>query len=232
VAMTIFNSAIPVVSAVGHETDVTISDFIADLRAPTPSAAAELVAPDKSSLDRRLLELDRSLRAGIERNIEKLDQNLKQISKRLQDPRKKIQEAWLRLDDLGVRLERSLALRIQHSGDRLNWLSHRFDAASPRLQVQKYHSKLQLNINNLSKLLYIVISNKKSMLRERTIKLEALNPLAILDRGYSITRTLLEKHVITHPEQVSIHENVEVLLAGGVLLCDIKGKSTHGEKNV
>jgi len=232
VAMAIFHSEIPVVSAVGHETDVTIADFIADLRAPTPSAAAELVAPEKNALLRQVSELDKALHRSFLKHLEKLNQNLKQLNLRLQDPRKKIQEAWLRLDDLGARLERSLALRIQHSGDRLNWLSHRFDAASPRLQVQKYHSKLQLNINNLSKLLSIVISNKKSMLRERTIKLEALNPLAILDRGYSITRTLLEKHVITHPEQVSIHENVEVLLAGGVLLCDIKGKSTHGEKNV
>lgn len=70
------------------------------------------------------------------------------------------------------------------------------------------------------------------MIHEHTIKLHALNPLAILRRGYSITRTLTEKRIVTHPDQVSLEDNIEVLLAGGTLLCNIKGKSTHGEEDV
>jgi exodeoxyribonuclease VII large subunit len=232
VAMTIFNSAIPVVSAVGHETDVTISDFIADLRAPTPSAAAELVAPDKSGLDRRLLELDQSLRAGIERNIEKLDKNLKQMSKRLQDPRKKIQEAWLRLDDFSSRLERSLLLRVKHSSDLLLRLRRHLDALAPQARIKEYNKQLQLRVSNLFKNICILISNNRSSFREQTVKLEAMNPLAILKRGYSVTRSLPDRHVILHPGQVSIDQEVEILLAGGFLLCGVKGKSTYGEEDV
>jgi exodeoxyribonuclease VII large subunit len=230
--MTIFNSEIPVVSAVGHETDVTISDFIADLRAPTPSAAAELVAPDKSNLDKRISELDRSLRAGFERNIEKLNQNLKQISKRLQDPRKKIQEAWLRLDDFSGRLERSLLLRAKHASDLLLRLRRHLDALAPQTRIKEYNKQLQLKISNLLKNISILISNNRSSFREQTVKLEAMNPLAILNRGYSVTRSLPDRQVILHPGQVSINQEVEILLAGGFLLCGVKGKSTYGEEDV
>ena len=232
VALAIFHSEIPVVSAVGHETDVTIADFIADLRAPTPSAAAELVVPEKDELIRRTSELRNALQRGFKKHLEKLDYKLKQLSRRIQDPRKKIQERMLRLDELVSRLGRSLAARTQHSADRLRWLGQRLDAVSPRLQIQKYNSKLELILNNHFRAISIFISNKRSSIRENTIKLEALNPLGILRRGYSVTRSLPEKRIISHPKQVSLRQDVEVLLAGGFLLCVVKGKSTYGEENL
>jgi len=232
VAMAIFNSRIPLISAVGHETDVTIADFVADLRAPTPSAAAELVVPEKDSLLRHKDSLDRALHRSFLKQVDKLNFSIKQLTIRLKDPRKKIQELWFRLDDLGGRLCRSLPLRIQHTSDRLQWLVHRLEAVSPLAQVRKYNSKLDLIVNNLFKILLKIISIKLSTIREHTIKLNAFNPLTILDRGYSITRTLIEKRVVTHPDQVSLHDDIEVLLAGGTLLCNIQGKSTHGEENV
>jgi exodeoxyribonuclease VII large subunit len=232
VAMAIFNSGIPLISAVGHETDVTIADFVADLRAPTPSAAAELVVPEKDSLLRHMDSLDKALHRNFTKHIDKLNFNIKQLNIRLKDPRKKIQETFLKLDDLGSRLCRLLPLRIQHTSDRLQWLVHRLDAVSPIEQVQKYNSKLDVIIDNLFKTLLKIISIKLAVIREHTIKLNALNPLAILDRGYSITRTLIEKRVVTHPDQVSLHDDIEVLLAGGTLLCNIQGKSTDGEENV
>lgn len=232
VAMAIFNSEIPVISAVGHETDVTIADFIADLRAPTPSAAAEMAVPEKDALLSHKSDLDGALRRGFIKRVDGLNENIKQLNKRLKDPRKKIQEMWLRLDDLGGRLGRSMTLRVQHISDRLQWVAHRLDAVSPKAHVQKYNLKIDTIVSNLNKTLINIINKKISTMREHTIKLNALNPLTILNRGYSITRTIIEKRVVTHPDQVSIHENIEVLLASGVLQCDIKGKSTYGEENV
>jgi exodeoxyribonuclease VII large subunit len=232
VAMAIFHSKIPVVSAVGHETDVTIADFIADLRAPTPSAAAELVVPEKCELMRRLNELEKALRSGFGRFIEKLNRNLNQLRIRLQDPRKKIQESWLRLDDLAGRLGRLLMIRRRHSSDRLEWLCRRLAIASPQVQVGKYNLLLKINIDNLIKNFNKTVYIKRSTMRAFALKLDALNPLAILKRGYSVTRGLPEKHVVTHPSQVALHQDVEVLLAGGVLTCNVKGKSTDGEENV
>ena len=232
VAMAIFNSKIPIISAVGHETDVTIADFIADLRAPTPSVAAELAVPEKQMLLRRKSDLDKTLHRSLAKQIDKLNSNIKQLVIRLKNPKKKIQEIWLRLDDLGGRLGRSLKLRIRHSSDHLHWLVRRLEFGSPRMQLQKYEKQLELIANKFLLSFNKNVKNKSTALRELTIRLNASNPLAILDRGYSVTRTLVDKRVVTHPDQTSLHDHVEVLLAGGTLLCDIQGKSTHGEKDI
>jgi exodeoxyribonuclease VII large subunit len=230
--MAIFNSRIPVVSAVGHETDVTIADFIADLRAPTPSAAAELVVPEKGELIRRLVELDRGLRTSFAKTAEKLKSDLKQLSQRLKDPRKKIQELWIHLDRLNGRLARALVLQVRHSSELLKGLLRHLDAVSPQLRIQKYKVELELDKNKLLKNIEILFSKKRSMLREHTLKLEALSPLAILARGYSVTRALPGRRIVSHPSQVALGQAVEVSLSGGLLLCDVKGKSVHGEKNI
>jgi exodeoxyribonuclease VII large subunit len=232
VAMAIFNSRIPVVSAVGHETDVTIADFIADLRAPTPSAAAELVVPEKSELIRRLRELDRGLRTSLSKNVDKLKSHLNQLSQRIKDPRKKVQELWIHLDRLNGRLARALVLQVRHSSELLNGLLRHLDAVSPQLRIEKYKAKFEFNKTKLLKSIEILFSKKRSVLREHTLKLEALSPLAILARGYSVTRALPDRRIVSHPSQVALGQAVEVSLSGGLLLCDVKGKSTHGEKNI
>ncbi len=231
VAMAIFRSDIPVVSAVGHETDVTIADFIADLRAPTPSAAAELVVPEKIELLRRSQDLEKALFSSFMRHLENLKHIISQLEKRLRDPSKKLQELWIRLDDLNGRLGRALTVRMQHSNERFEWLCHRLNAASPRVQIEKSNVKLYDINNNLIKNISIIYSTKSSDLRAQTLKLEALNPLAILARGYSVTRTL-QKMVLTHPDQVSLSQDVEVLLAGGLLMCNVKGKRGYGEEKL
>jgi exodeoxyribonuclease VII large subunit len=100
------------------------------------------------------------------------------------------------------------------------------------MHVNKHIKRLELNNNNLLKNILIFISKQRSLARELAIKLEALNPLAILDRGYSVTRSLPDKRIISHPVQVSLNQDVEVLLAGGFLLCSVKGKSNYGEENL
>ena len=104
VATAIFNSQIPVVSAIGHETDFTIADFVADLRAPTPSAAAELVVPEKIALSRRCIEYSSVLKSNINNYIKNIRHKLDVIVNRLIDPRKSIQDLRLRIDDVTARL--------------------------------------------------------------------------------------------------------------------------------
>jgi exodeoxyribonuclease VII large subunit len=232
VAMAIFHSEIPVVSAVGHETDVTIADYIADLRAPTPSAAAELAVPEKAELVRRLKSYEGSLVRNIVKYIEELKHNLSRWHQRLLDPRKKIQETWLRIDDLSGRLGRSLFSTLKHSKEHLNWISHRLTAASPHILVQKNNNQLEFLKDKILNNIIFLLSNKRSNFRERLVKLQSLNPLAILGRGYSVTRSIPEKHVITKPCQVSINQELEILLAGGVLICSVKGTSAYGEEKL
>jgi exodeoxyribonuclease VII large subunit len=232
VATAIFQSKIPVVSAVGHETDVTIADFVADLRAPTPSAAAELVVPEKNELLRRSQELRKALYVSFLDHLKELNKNFEDLRRRLTDPRRKIQELWLWVDDLTGRLARSFKVRLHHEKDRLTWFAHRLNGASPRIQLEKNNSMLEVIQDKLFKLITIFIKTKRSDAREYAVKLEALNPLAILQRGYSVTRSLPEKRVLTNPGQVSLSQDVEVLLAGGLLVCNVKEKSTYGEENL
>ncbi|UCF56269.1 MAG: exodeoxyribonuclease VII large subunit, partial [Deltaproteobacteria bacterium] len=112
-ALAIRASRIPVVSAVGHEIDITISDLVADLRAPTPSAAAELLVVEKESLIERLKEMRDRLQSDINTSLANLNQRLSLLSKGLHDPRKRIADSWLHLDELNGRLIRLIDLMIK-----------------------------------------------------------------------------------------------------------------------
>jgi exodeoxyribonuclease VII large subunit len=230
--MAIFASRIPVVSAVGHETDVTIADFIADLRAPTPSAAAEMVVPEKSQLLRRCRELELALLSGMKRHLEQSNHRIDELIRRLADPRRRIQELWLRMDDFSSRLTRLAALGVRRERDRLSVSVQRLHSNSPLILSHKIKLKLDVNKDNLMTNINIIVTCKRSTASEAMIRLEGLNPLAILRRGYSVTRSLPDRRVVTRPDQVSLEQQVEILLADGQLLCNVKGKTHHGQKNI
>ena len=113
VALAIRASRIPVVSAVGHEIDITISDLAADLRAPTPSAAAELLVFEKESLVERLALSEARLQSSLKTTLTHLNLGLSRLSGRLRDPRKQLADFWLRLDELSGRLDRLMNMMIR-----------------------------------------------------------------------------------------------------------------------
>jgi exodeoxyribonuclease VII large subunit len=232
VAMAIFASRIPVVSAVGHETDVTIADFIADLRAPTPSAAAELVVPDKSELDRSRRALENALSDRLRRRLHNLNQDINELQRRLVGPRRKIQELWLKIDDLQQRLGRQASIGLRRSRDRLKDASHRLISNSPATLAKNINLLLEINNSNLMQKFKLIIDEKRSGTALAAAKLEGLNPLAILQRGYSVTRSLPERRVVTHPDNVTLGQPVEILIAKGTLICKVKEKFGHGQKNI
>jgi exodeoxyribonuclease VII large subunit len=231
VAKAIFASKIPIVSAVGHETDYTISDFVADIRASTPSVAAELVVPKKSELERRCSEFLTLLKSKIYNYLNKLEINLDDVSNRLIDPRRKIEDFRLRMDDLTTRLNRVLFFRIRREHENLGFWVDRLRANSPDSLLEKLKNELKQNYSNLLKSLIIYNNSRQIKIRELAAKLEALNPVAILERGYSITRTIPEAMVVKDSRAVSLNQDLEVLIARGRLFCRIKGKSTDGKKD-
>jgi exodeoxyribonuclease VII large subunit len=232
VAMAIHRSNIPVVSAVGHETDVTIADFVADLRAPTPSAAGELVAPDKSELMRRCLTVRVALENRMLSRFENIKTRFKELNGRFRDPRKKIQEHWVRLDDITARLARRIRLCMRHERDQLVGLNRHLAASSPLVLLRQHSSQRQVCEQRLLTNMSILIRNKRAAARESAVHLTALNPFAILKRGYSVTRTVPGRVVVTHPDQVEIGAEIETLVAEGRLLSGVKGKSSHGQENL
>ena len=231
VARAIFASRVPIISAVGHETDYTIADFVADLRAPTPSAAAEVVVPEKSALERRCQEIESILKSKTTNYFKSLRINIQQISKRLADPRRKIEDLRLRIDDLYLRLNRTFGYRIRRDRENLIFRADRLSANNPRFLIQKVKKQLDQNYSNLFKSFIILNNSNKIRIRELTAKLEALSPIAILSRGYSITRTIPDARVVKDPHTVSLDQDLEVMVAKGRIFCRVKGKSTDGQKD-
>jgi exodeoxyribonuclease VII large subunit len=230
VARAIFESQIPVVSAVGHETDYTIADFVADLRAPTPTAAAEMTVPDKIELQRQCRNLSERLHSSILNHIHIFHSVVKGLSKRLTDPRRRLEDFRLRLDDLSGRLQGILQRRIGQERGHFQLWKDRLGANQPRMLISTYKIKLERTYDKLLKTFLIQNNSKVIRIRELSAKLESLSPLAILDRGYSITRTVSDATVLKDSRLASLGQNLEIMLAKGRLTCQVKGKNDHGEE--
>ena len=229
VARVIFASKIPVISAVGHETDYTISDFVADLRAPTPSAAAELVVPLKNELKNRCDEMFKNLIARIYNNLDKLNSILNELNNRLVDPRKNIQDFRLRIDDYINRLLKSIYNIIDKRRSQLIWMSRSLYANSPHKYIDNLNVMLKRLNDKLLSSIDIYIQNRRSITIVLASRLNDLSPVAILDRGYSITRTIPDAVVVRDPKTVKSGQELEVMVAKGSLICRVEGKSYNGQ---
>ena len=190
VARAIFASEIPVISAVGHETDYTISDFTADLRAPTPSAAAELVVPLKGDLYRKINELRYLIILNLQRYIKNYRSQVGSLRGRLADPKKKLTDHRLKLDEDTGRLIRAMMNQVQLRRERLAWRFDKLSYNNPSFYVTKLKEKLDRTSALLQQSIRSCVSERQARLREVNAKLDSLNPTAILARGFSITRTL------------------------------------------
>jgi exodeoxyribonuclease VII large subunit len=216
VARAIYHSNIPIISAVGHETDFTIADFVADVRSPTPSAAAGIVVPFKEDLEARCTELKQRSLNSILNIIERLRKDIVYTRGRLVHPQKRIQELQLRLDDVQNRLLNSLANHQKWRYQRLGNLTKFLLKIKPDSYISESHSKLDILEFKLKKIIEKYLSELNQNVSFFTAGLNALNPLAVLDRGYSITRTLPPKpHVVASSKEVKVDQPLEIILKNG-----------------
>jgi exodeoxyribonuclease VII large subunit len=218
-ALAIRASRVPVVSAVGHEIDVTISDLAADLRAPTPSGAAELLVAEKETLKQQIMQLQARLQSGLKTELASLQEKLRFLSRGLRDPRKTLADSWLRLDEMENRLSRMMSFMIMDRKRSLAAGERVLILHSPLKIIAGLKQKIEFQSRSVGMLVTRKLKDCRtdiSMLQE---KLKDMSPLSVLGRGYSITRTLPEKRVLRSSSQVNQGDRVNVKLAEGELEC-------------
>lgn len=222
-ARQIANSTIPVVSGVGHETDFTIADFVADYRAETPTAAATAVTPDSFELLKLLNHSVRRLQEVMNRQMQKNHLKLQYLTERISSPQKAISSYWQTTDYLEKQLIANIMLLIKQKKHQLHLCANLLHAQNPQIRMKHTQSQLNQLSNQLVQHMQNKINQLKYQFSGLLSTLHAVSPLATLDRGYAIATQ--ENKVLFSSEQVHIGDTIEVRLAQGTLSCDVR--ETH-----
>lgn len=188
-ARTIAASALPVISAVGHEVDVTIADYVADLRAPTPSAAAELISPDGAQLMQRVATLRQRLTQAQSQHLSRQHHSLNALQQRLRSPRQILQARAQQADQLEIRLQRAMQQSLNSSNQTLRRLQQTLRAMDPAKQLNDTQQRLTRLQDRLQRGIQQQLARKQTELQQGARLLNSVSPLQILQRGYSISET-------------------------------------------
>ncbi len=227
VARAIHRCPIPVVSAVGHEVDYTIADFVADLRASTPSAAVELVVPDKAELERRLARLSAALGLGWKRRVNGARQQLRLTSRLLPDLRRRLTDLRLLVDDRAETLARRTRRGLEGCRQQARLASSRLFLLSPRRGLILARQRLEQAGLTLAQRWRLKIREQRRHLDYLKSHLGQLNPLAILERGYAVATKLPEGAIIRDAAQAPAGTALRVRVAKGRMDCEVKEVSSE-----
>jgi exodeoxyribonuclease VII large subunit len=222
VARAIYGCPVPVISAVGHEIDFTIADFVADLRAPTPSAAGELAVPEMAELLHRIAELSGRLRNRMERLVETEQRSLASLSSRVPDLRMRLSTRQLKVDDLRGRVTPRLLQLLRLQREVLKGLRSGLMMRNPRLAIAAAGKELSLTGQSLTDLARRTLDRYEQAVRGYVDGLNRLSPLNVLQRGYSITRQLPSGRVVRESVMVARGDRVSVRLFRGSITCTVE----------
>jgi exodeoxyribonuclease VII large subunit len=228
-ARAIAASPIPVVSAVGHEIDFTISDLVADRRAPTPSAAAELIGPDSEALALRLDRLAQAARRTTQRRQEQARQRLAVVGARLQRvaPLNRLRQQQQMLDTLDLRLGRALRRQLAARSERVGALHRRLAGQSPRQRLGFAGQRLGALPERLRQAWGNAARQRAQRLQALSRQLQAVSPLATLQRGYAVMRRPDTGEVVGGVDGVEQGDSLRALLADGEL--DVRVQAVHAK---
>lgn len=222
VARAIAASKLPVITAIGHEVDITISDLVADLRAPTPSAAAELVVNSKAQLVSDCESLERRLTVAMNRELQTYRSRLEILKLSLKDPESIIERFMLKVDDLQGRMERVLSRAIDSGLQRTEAARTALMYRSPLSKISSMHDLLdKLQIQALAHL-RSRIEQAKASLSESSGRLESLSPLSVLSRGYALVSSHPSGSVVKGVRQLAADDDIQLQMSDGSALCLVR----------
>ena len=224
VARAIVNCPIPLVSAVGHETDFTISDFVADIRAPTPSIAAEIISQPYSELKETLEGYQSYLLKSVESQFDSQRTRITNLIKRIRHPGDKLREIGQRVDYLETALIQEMHQKVSFKKNQLNLSQLSLQQNSPQNKVKEAKVYLQNASKDLLKAFNLKIERKRKLLGELVATIEAVSPLSVLARGYSIISTEPEGKILSSSNQVKIGQTISAVLNKGSIKAEVKSK--------
>ena len=227
VARAIVNCPTPIISAVGHETDFTISDFVSDLRAPTPSIAAEIISQPYSELIETLEGYQNYISRSVISQIDLQRTQITNLIKRIRHPGDKLREISQKLDYVETALIQNINQEISFKKNGLNLKDLSLQQNSPQNKVKEAKIYLQNSSKDLLKALKLEIERKSTVLAEIVATLQAVSPLSVLSRGYSIISTEPDGKILSSSNQVEIGQTISAILSKGSIKAEIKSKDEN-----
>jgi exodeoxyribonuclease VII large subunit len=223
VARAVFASVIPIISAVGHETDFSICDFIADLRAPTPSAAAELATPDQAVLKESFSRLERQLVRRIRDRLQRDSQGLDHLTPRLQQrhPATWLSEQLRRLETLHKSLFSNFQRQLKERESLLENLGRRLHQQHPGRQLHDMLNKVKYIRQSIDKYINIILIQRQQKLRDLARTLNAVSPLETIDRGYAVVSSTQTGKIISSITQVQPGASITTQISDGCLVSTV-----------
>ncbi len=222
-ARAIYQCSLPVVSAVGHETDFTLCDLVADVRAPTPTAAAELLSPDNSTLVRGLIQVAQRLQRIMLLRLDSATKDLSQTRRLLRHPGRRLEEHSQRCDDLQQRLLRAMSAQLEGGRNLLGLNSATLLANSPQHAIELARERLSASQGRLAPAINSALNHRNANLAHYARMLHTVSPLATLQRGYAIVEleTGGEYSILRDAKQAAPGQQVRARLAQGQVLAEI-----------
>ena len=225
VARAIFVSEIPVISGVGHETDFTIADFVADVRASTPSAAAELVVQTRREFDKHIADLRETLAGLIRYRLLEFSRRVHELSARrgFRRPLDLLRQQRQRADEMTSRLALGLRARLEQSRKRFTAAHLRIASFDFRMKIAAFRLRLEKRAPELGVRIERLLRNKRDRLEKLALQLQERSPLRVLERGYAIA-TDAAGNLLRDAAQVALGDTVAIQLHRGRLTTEVKKK--------
>lgn len=222
VARAIAASQIPVMSAIGHEVDFTIADFVADKRAPTPSAAAALLVPHQREVLGRVAELLRQLREAHMRALRRRRLEVMGLTQRLRDPRTRLRDQKKRLEQSQLRLRQVMRAQLARRTTRHQHLEVRLLRVPPSARIAAVRERLGLLHLHLREILRLRVSRSRTQLSGLASQLQGVSPLSVLSRGYSLTTRIDDGRVVQSPDDAPGGTKLRIQLARGEIAARVE----------